>query len=247
MIRSLNILFFGNSYSINFDVATKVGILARTGGFPDPLIVTDLARGERLERHLNHLCDHPTENITHPSLPRGARWDVVVLQGHSLEATSQGDPSAYVRNAVSLSRDILSHRSGSGVGTRFVLYQTWARAAESEFYPSRLSDPATMTGQVRNACDAAAQQIRSMGVDVRIARVGDAFERLTYRRNLYDEDMHHPGLTGALLATMILYKVIYNASIADVPYVSAAPWASVDQFTWNELTFTADAVGKRIA
>ena len=231
----LNLLFFGNSFTMQDDVAGKVALLAEADGHARPNVVADLSGGKDLDYHRGEVAANPQDNVA--ALPDGATWDVVVVQGYSTEATEVANSHGeFAADAVALVEAV--HASGKGASARPVLYQTWARHAEHEFYPDRWPSPAAMQADVRGGYEAAQAEID----EAIIAPVGDAFGLLAFDRALYDDDRYHASVEGSLLASLVVYCTIYDEDVGDIAYADVEAFAGVSEERWDVLVAAADSV-----
>lgn len=241
------LLFFGNSFSVYDDVPGHVRSLAALAGHPTPLVVADLALGTDLAYHIGQVDSYPENNVAHASLDGTNTWDWVVIQGYSTEATHLRDPAVFKANALSLFQRVKNHASGKGVGVSPLLFQTWARAPGHSFYPVDFVDPAAMQLEIRTGYQEAAQiiQTEEPTADVRIAPVGDAFERGGFDpADLYASDLYHAGNLGPELAALVLYKTLYATTVTNIPYgtVSAAGWTNMSSNDWVRVTCWAEGL-----
>ena len=208
--RGLNLLFYGNSYTIdNWTVTRIVDAIANDANQPPPTIVPRLFGGTSLVYHRN---DPAQVAAISTSLPAGQHWDYVVMQGNSLEATvSQGDPAAFRAHALGILQNVRAHSPAA----RAVLYQTWARAPGHPLYPAAFPNPWAMHAEVRRNYELAADDInQAFGPDTaRVARVGDAVARLGFDPAYYNPDLSHPSQDVTLLAAMAIYTAIYGAPL----------------------------------
>jgi hypothetical protein len=116
-----------------------------------------------------------------------AQWDVVVLQGQSVESTDS--PATFLEYGRRLDGEIRRH------GARTVLFLTWA-------VEGRPQEPVT---------SAYLQLSRETGATV--APVGPAFASERRRgRTLLGGDDVHPNLAGSYLAACVLYAVVTGRS-----------------------------------
>ena len=241
----LNLLFFGNSFTIGGDMPDAVAGLAKIEGYDRPLSVGDLANGQNLAYHIGEVHNNPANNVAHPSLGTGI-WDFVVIQGYSTEATHIGDPAAFRSNALSLYQNIKYHPSGHGAGVTGILFETWARHPSHSFYPSTFADASAMQAEVRTNYWAAFGDIAAAkgSNSVRYAGVGDAFECGSFASEFYSSDLYHAGGIGHKLKAMVLYNTIYDEDVSDIPYAAAqaAGWTSMGASNWSNLTAWADGV-----
>lgn len=208
--RGLNLLFYGNSYTIdNWTVTRIVDAIANDANQPPPTIVPRLFGGTSL---VYHRTDPAQVAAISTSLPAGEHWDFVVIQGNSLEATvSQGDPAAFRANALGILQNVRAHSPAA----RAVLYQTWARGPGHPLYPAAFPNPWAMHTEVRRNYQLAADDINhAFGPDTaRLARVGDAVARLGFDPAYYNPDLSHPSKDVTLLAAMAIYTAIYGAPV----------------------------------
>lgn len=126
-------------------------------------------------------------------------WDVIVLQGHSREAT---DPDLAPGFRAALEEFTAKIRQN---GAEPVLFMTWAYADSPE-----------MTGELEPA-------FLKLGSDmnIRVVPVGSAFaeaQRQIPGVILHDEDGIHPSLAGTYLAAAVFYSVLYGKSPAALDY-----------------------------
>ena len=240
------LLFFGNSFSLVDDVPGHVASLATLAGHPTPLVVADLLGGQDLAYHISQIDSYPENNVAHATLTGTNTWDHVIIQGYSTEATHLRDPLIFTTNAVALLQRIRNHASGKGTGAGAVLYQTWARAPGHSFYPTSFTTPAAMQAEIRTNYQAAATMITGTepNADLRIALVGDAFERGNFALDFYGADLYHAGNLGPRMAAMILYKTIYNATVTNIPYAAAiaAGWTTMSSNDWVRVTYLAEGL-----
>ena len=117
-----NVLMYGNSFS-NYNGGVGVGLrrIAEEAGHPTPNVYERFATGQGLSFHAT---DPVQVGAITSSLPPGQEWDVVVMQGQSLEATNTlGNPQAFRNDAVTIANNVRSHSPNA----TSVLHQTWSR------------------------------------------------------------------------------------------------------------------------
>jgi hypothetical protein len=168
--RGLNLLFYGNSYSIdNWTVPALVEAIVREAGHDAPRVVARLFGGTDLRFHRT---DPAQVAAIHTSLPPGESWDFVVMQGLSLEPTHKGDPLAFRAHALGILHNVRAHSPAA----RAVLFQTWARGPGHGLYPGGFPNPRAMHTEVAQSYQLARADIDpACGPDTaRQARVGDA-------------------------------------------------------------------------
>jgi hypothetical protein len=241
------LLFFGNSFSIGDNVPGRVAALAVLDGQPAPLVAADLMGGKDLAYHIGEVDANAAANVDSPLLSGGDTWDDVIMQGYSTEATHLRDTMAFRTNALALYRRVKDHASGKGAGVRPVLFQTWARAPGHSFYPASFPTPAAMQHEIRTNYQAAAESILAAepAADVRIAPVGDAFERGGFSPvRLYAADLYHAGNLGPALAALVLYKTLYGTTVTNIPYdiVRTTGWTDMSSNDWERVTYWAEGL-----
>ncbi len=240
----LRLLFMGNSFTMRGDVATDLGRLAVAGGHEAPLIVTDLYGGKDLDYHIEQVREYPENNVRIGDLAEGQTWTHVILQGYSTEATHLGDRDDFVNDVHTLYTAVRDDASGRGRGVVGVLYQTWARGPSHQYYiDKKFADPAAMQREINAGYEAARRYVAEKeGADaVRVAPVGEAFASLDFDESLiYGDDNYHQNEVGALLASLVLYRTIYQEDAADIGFDSVADWAGVSRDQWDRLVRVAD-------
>ena len=207
--RPLNLLFYGNSYSVdNASVPALVAVIADAAGRTTPRVVAALVGGTDLTFHLT---DPQQVAAITTSLPPGEFWDYVVIQGSSTESTHIGNPTAFRAAAVGIVTNVRAHSPNA----RAVLYQTWARAYGHSFYPSGFGNPMAMHDEVRASYRSAVAGInQAFGPGVaRLAPVGDAIAALAFNPALYVADLSHPRQPITLVAAMTIYGALWQDTV----------------------------------
>jgi hypothetical protein len=247
--RPLNLLFYGNSYSHgNASVPALVGVIADAAGRGLPNVVARLVGGTNLTFHAT---DPMQVAAITTALPAGERWDYVVLQGMSTEATRLGNPAAFRAAALTIVTNVRAHSPNA----RVVLYQTWARAYGATFYPNAFANPSAMHEEVRANYDAAAADIdRVFGAGTtKIARVGDAVAALAHNPSLYEADLSHPRHQITLLAGMTIYTALWQDQVSRLTPVITQQTPIGRHFIgngftlamWQDMRCYADLVAER--
>ena len=203
----LRILWLGNSYSAT--MTQRMADLATEIGEPVPTFVTHTPGGSSLQGRVGQ----PT--IPNLLAASSQPFDVVVMQGHSLEATSAFSNQTSFANAVhSLFTTIRAHSPQ----VRLVLYQTWARGVGHSFYGQVFSGPDIMATQIRVGYAMAAIGVaQTYGSDAVIqARAGQAFQSLGWTPALYAGDLSHPSSAGRILAALTLFEQVFERSACEL-------------------------------
>ena len=232
---SLNLLFYGNSYSIgNGGIHNAVRDLAEAAGHTRPQVFPKLAGGQNLYYHLTN----PSQAAAITSaLPLGEEWDFVVMQGFSLEATMQfGDPVAMAQNAGLIVQNVRAHSPNA----KAVLFQTWARGPQHSYYsgasPAYPGGPVDMHNEIRAGYENARQHIDALfgpGTSSR-ARAGEAFMLKGWDSALYTNDGSHQTPSGTLAAAMAVTTAIYGDLACDMdPGIGGTSALAVRLNSWG--------------
>ena len=103
-----------------------------------------------------------------------------------------------------------------------------------------------MQMEIRTNYQAAAELIAAdePAADLRLAPVGDAFERGGFPLDFYGADLYHADNLGPLLAALVLYKTIYGATVTNIPYADAvaAGWTTMSSNDWTRVTSLAEGL-----
>jgi hypothetical protein len=243
----LNLLFFGNSFTIGsgVNVPTAVGRIAEADGYAAPLIVADLEGGQDLDYHIGQIRNRPQDNVAASAI-EGKEYDFAVIQGYSTEATHLQDPANdFIPDAVEISSLIRSQPTGPDA--KIVLFETWAREAPHSFYTGAnpvFSEPAEMQSEIRTNYLLAVEAIKQDqgAVVATMAPVGDAFQAGGFDASYYASDNYHASNLGYRLASLMIYRTIYDEMVGDIEYSSVANWVGVSEAQWTALTSLADSV-----
>jgi hypothetical protein len=207
------ILFIGNSYTGVNKLPQIFQQIVASAGHPAPEVMSSTPGGRTLAKHLAEV-----ESL---KLIDEGRWDVVVLQGQSLEAATPKPVGNIRANFLTGAHDLCQRIKAASPRARIVFYQTWARHADywknAKADPSVGKDPAEMQARNRSSYQRAAAQDK----DCSVAPVGDAWE-LNYRNpkavRLHSPDHSHPAFSGSYLAALVIYGAIYHPMDFTVPY-----------------------------
>lgn len=189
---SVSVFFIGNSYS--FDVPMEFKKLAESKG---KKVRTGHSTngGWQLSQHVEH---GPTLRKL-----REGKWDVVVLQDHSLNPAKREEERSRVMDpAVQF-----FVKEVKALGAVPLLYQTWGRR---DGQPGLTGDDFyKMNARVREGYKSASEQAGG----ILIAPAGDAWEE-EYRagrgKELYTEDGSHPSVRGNKVTARVFYETIFR-------------------------------------
>jgi hypothetical protein len=181
----VRVLLVGNSLTYFNDMPRMLAQMAAAPGASPLRVAFCGAGGLRLQ-------DHWERGDVVKALG-AAQWDVVVLQGQSLEPTDSTE--SFLEYGRRLDGEIRRH------GARTVLFLTWA-------VEGRLQGPLT---------NAYLQLSRETGATVAPVGLAFASERRRGRTLLGGDDVH-PNLAGSYLAACVLYAVVTGRSPVDLTH-----------------------------
>jgi len=218
-VQPRNVLFVGNSFTYyNNSLHNHYRALLKSGR-PD---VAKGGRGRILAISGGRLPEHRA-GLT--SMLASTRWDVVILQGHSIGPISDATNDAFreaAREYVPMIRE---------AGAEPVFFMTWAYTDQPE-----------MTA----ALDAAYTGI-GLETRTRVAPVGLAFAKVTEERpdiELRIADARHPAVAGTYLAACVFYAVLHRDSPQGIEYdaglgkdvaayLQRIAWDTVQQYPYD--------------
>lgn len=182
-----NILFIGNSFTFyNNGLHTALRNLIDSAdlghGFPGNIKIMTIS-GAKLADHAPAL----------KAIVNSVKWDVVVLQGHSLEAVDKNSIKSFQRAARAFDEVI----DESGADT--VFFMTWAREDYADFTES-LNLHYTLIGNRTGSL---------------VVPVGLAFARIKNEHadiDLIRSDGRHPTMAGTYLAACVFFAALYQKS-----------------------------------
>jgi len=204
---SLRVLFVGNSYTFTNDLPGEVVKLA-TSAAVNPLIQVSsvTAGGATLKNHWD--SSGAVAEIGK------ATWDVVVLQGQSVEPLY--DPTSFATHAQLLAAKVKQ------AGAAPLFFETWARQAGNDVYSYAWSGgtPKAMQAGLRQAYAAAAS-----AAGAQVAPVGDAWEATLAaypQMPIFAADGSHPSVHGTYLSACVFYAALAGKSPKGLGYRPAA-------------------------
>jgi len=203
------VLFIGNSYTRYNDLPRMVREISRS--VPDgPTLRT------RRETHGGYrLRGHWRQRRVRRLVERG-RFDVIVIQGHSLSPLERPDEmEEYARRFTERAR---------AAGSEVVLFQTWARHPESPTLDELAMDPAEMHRRVDGVYAELASRLGA-----RLAPVGRAWLRAQVEMpdtRLHRPDGTHPSMPGTYLSACVMYRTLTGQ---DPRRATWKPWRMRDE------------------
>jgi hypothetical protein len=187
----VDVLFIGNSYTFVNDLPAMTTKLVASATPPLSLHAESVTAGGATLRSLWEKTDAQARIAN-------GHWRYVVLQGQSVEPCV--DRAGYVAYAQRFAKLAVVH------GATPVLYATWPRHAENDFYADTHSPrtPREMASCLRDGATAAAA-----GVTMTIADVRDPWMKALSERpalQLYAPDGSHPSAAGTYLAATVFAR-----------------------------------------
>jgi parallel beta-helix repeat protein len=237
--RPLRILFLGNSFTTYGTVGDFVDYFAVSEGWPNPVTQVYGWGSYSLNTH--------RFNATSLAYVDQGNWDFVVLQEYSTKPTD----SIY-GNATGFKQDVAwfyDRIKATSPNAKIILYETWARHPDHDYYPIIFLNHSVMQAQLRYHYNDAANNYVPSHVtypsknDIEVAPVGDVWEQHLYFESnplrLHDVDNYHASwYDGIYLNGLVLYSTIYNSittglgTLGNVsPSNAARLQQSVDAFT----------------
>lgn len=204
------ILFVGNSYTAGIRQALTGFLEASPHKGAQLEFITP--GGRTLEQHL---ADPKTM-----ARIAGGGWEIVVLQDQS--QTPAIFPEQFLASSAQL------HAAVTKAGALTVYYETWGRRDGDPQNAQRFPTYDSMQSALSTSYRAAAKRD-----DATLAPVGTAWQQVRRDRPalgtaLYAADGSHPAAPGALLAAACLYKALFRADPATVPFTGGVPAEDAD-------------------
>ena len=200
----MNILFIGNSYTYFHDMPTLFSRLCGCSG-RSARVFSVTRGGRKLQENLQ-----PEDECTRQleAVLRENAIQVCFLQEHSVVPITD-----FTRFRSSL--EGLMHKLGPQV--RFLLYETWARKAGSDFLDEHRLTPRAMAQKLFAAYGKAAEELGAA-----LSPVGECFLEIYENHpeiNLYDPDLTHPSYEGSCLAAIVHFRTLFGEYPVDTGWL----------------------------
>lgn len=205
--QPLSVLFVGNSLTYVNDVPALTKSLAASSAIHAHITVSSVtAGGATLSEHWRN--GHAVRAL------RARRPAALIIQAQSTEPLTA--PADFFRFARLLKSE------ADAVGTRTILFQTWARPPRDSFYSSPRSggSPDAMQQLLNQAYDSLARDLH-----VEVARVGEAFslvQRFHPHIALLD-GTQHATMAGSYLASAVLFQSLLGRSPLGATFLGGLP------------------------
>ena len=227
------VLFIGNSYTGVNNLPKVYAEIAKSAGLPVDTVRSSTPGGRTLQ-------DHLTIKGTQDLIDQGG-WDVVVVQGQSMEAAlsennakvkwSNGSVTDFLEGGKALVGKIRE----KSPRTRVILYQTWARHADfwttAKTRTSALSLGANPSEMLSRNDRRYGELAKATGAEV--APVGIAWglnDASKEPLRLHSADNSHPAFAGTYLAALVIFGRTHGLP-KEVPSWKGDAKGSVDDAT----------------
>jgi hypothetical protein len=207
------ILFIGNSYTGANQLPNIFQEIAISAGHAAPIIQASHPGGRTLEQHLGIAAS--TEKI------HQGKWDVVILQGHSQEA-SLSESNEGIRNRfLSSGKSLCTMIRKTSPNARIIWYQTWSRHADYWKNPQCDTSIGKSPEEMMTRNQKWYERLARDNPGSSVAQVGEAWA-VYYRehggKDLHAADNSHPTFAGSYLAGLVLYEAIYQDATPPIAY-----------------------------
>lgn len=207
--QTQNVLFIGNSFTMNFEMPKKFSQIAKNEG--KSVFVNQITKGGMDWQY------HATNPNTYQTI-KSEPWDYVVLQGKSFEplfdsVTVEKTTKRYGKQMI----DSIRHHWPNA---KIMLFMTWGYANGIDLDQNRGHlDYAEMQNRLKQQYLSFAEEFK-----VAVAPVGVIWQQVKNEYptlNLYDTDNYHQNKTGSFLIASTFYNMIFESSLehfSNIPY-----------------------------
>jgi hypothetical protein len=218
---SVSVLFVGNSLIYTNDLPTVFKKFATESSLHVDVDVESITPGGAT------FYDHWKRGLAVAKL-REQRPNFLVLQPQSVEPLSAPQNFFYYAR--------LFKSEADRIGTKTVLFSTWARPAGDTYYKETASggSPTEMQARLNSAYVSLAHNIGAT-----LAPIGFAFEQAQHDAPTIalNDGTQHPSPAGTYLAAAVLFRTVFNS-----PAVGSTYCGDLPQPTAHTLQRVADAV-----
>ena len=200
------ILFIGNSYT-GFNKLPDVFLeVVKSAGRKEPVVKSATPGGQTLHQQLTQA---PSQEL----IAEGG-WDVVVLQGQSMEPALAEKDATTREHFVQSSAELCKRIRAKSPKARIYFYETWARHADFWKDKAAVKDAGAIGANPKEMQDRLRKWYNFVAKDNKATVVpcGDAWE-LNYASakpiRLHRDDNSHPELVGTYLNALIFFGKIY--------------------------------------
>lgn len=207
--QTKNVLFIGNSFTMNYDMPKKFSQIAKNEG--KSVYVQQLSKGGMDWQY------HATNTNTYEKI-KSEPWDYVILQGKSYEPLYD---SITVENTTKkYGKQIIDSIRHSWPDAKIMLFMTWGYADGIELEQNKIHlDYFEMQKRLK-------QQYLSFAdaFQVAVAPIGEVWKQIVLEDsslNLYDTDNYHQSKAGSFLIASAFYNMIFETPLEqfnNIPY-----------------------------
>lgn len=209
MLKSMNILFIGNSYTYYNDLPAIFEKLANENG-KNVMTSSVTFGGARLHQFVE---DNEYAKMLDELLEKN-QYDICILQEQSILPIV--NYTLFLEGIKNLNTKL------DGMLKNFILYETWGRKNGSETLEEYGWTNESMTKHLSEAYGKAAKEISA-----EVAHVGLNFFEV-YKKHpeieLYNEDKTHPSYKGSCLAALTFYKNIFGTVPEKTDSLELSEW-----------------------
>lgn len=207
--QTQNVLFIGNSFTMNYEMPKKLSQIAKNEG--KSVYTKQLTKGGMDWQY------HATNPNTYETI-KSEPWDYVILQGKSFEPLY--DSITLENTTKKYGKQIIDSIRTNWPGAKIMLFMTWGYADGIDLDQNRGHlDYIEMQNRLSQQYILFADEFK-----VAVAPVGEAWKQLKTESptlNLYDTDNYHQNKTGSFLVASTFYNMIFEAPIEhfeNIPY-----------------------------
>jgi hypothetical protein len=207
--QTQNVLFIGNSFTMNFEMPRKFSQIAKNEG--KSVFVKQLTKGGMDWQY------HATNPNTYQTI-KSEPWDYVVLQGKSFEPLF--DSITVERTTKRYGKQMIDSIRHHWPNAKIMLFMTWGYAEGIELDQDRgYLDYTEMQNRLKRQYLSFAEEFK-----VAVAPVGEIWKQVKSEYptlNLYDTDNYHQNKAGSFLIASTFYNMIFESSLEhfnNIPY-----------------------------
>lgn len=209
MAQTKNVLFIGNSFTLNYSMPKKLEKIAREQGVS---LYTDQATTGGKDWNF-----HASNPVTYQKI-KAEPWDYVVLQAKSYEPLYPD--SILEKNSIPYAQQMIDSIRFYSPDAKIMLYMTWGYKNGMYLeYEEKEIDYAEMQHRLSKKYIEFADQF-----EVAVAPVGKAWEKIRTKYpdlELYYKDNYHQSQLGSFLIASTFFSMIFESTInnfSNIPY-----------------------------
>lgn len=208
--QTQNILFIGNSFTMNFEMPKKFSQIALNEG--KSVYVKQLTKGGMDWQY------HATNPNTYQTI-KSEPWDYIILQGKSFEPLY--DSLTLEKTTKRYGKQMIDSIRYYWPDAKIMLFMTWGYAEGIDLDNDRGHlDYTEMQNQLKQKYLSFADEFK-----VAVAPVGEIWQQLRKESptlSLYDQDNYHQNRAGSFLVASTFYNMIFETPLeqfSNIPYI----------------------------